>query len=101
MAREIEIQILGKPLTFSLAEGIDHMEFLQMVDYVETKFTRIKGKMNELDSFKLGLLVSINIAQDFFNLKKENEKFYAILGKIDTLLTPENDEDQLPIRISS
>lgn len=57
--------------------------------------------MNELDSQKLGLLTSINIAQDLFLLKKENEKLAQILGKIDTLLAPETEDGKLTVSLSS
>ena len=46
---------------------------MRVVEYVENKINKIKSRMNELDSQKLGLLTSINIAQDLFLLKKENE----------------------------
>ena len=50
---------------------------MRVVEYVENKINKIKSRMNELDSQKLGLLTSINIAQDLFFLKKENEKLSA------------------------
>jgi len=101
MSKEIEVQITGKKFIFQLADDISVEEFMRVVEYVENKINKIKSRMNELDSQKLGLLTSINIAQDLFFLKKENEKLVQILGKIDTLLTPENEDGKLTVSLSS
>ncbi len=99
--REIDIQILGRTFTFVLSPDVSPDEFLQIVDYVEGKITKIKTRMNELDSFKLGLLAAINVAQELHALKRENEKLRQILQNIDGLLSPETEDDRLTIRFSS
>jgi len=101
MGKEVEVQISGKKFVFQLAADVKPEEFLQVVEYVENKINKIKGRMNELDAQKLGLLTSINIAQDLFSLKKENEKLAQILGRIDTLLSPENEDGKLTVSLSS
>lgn len=102
MAKEIDVQILGKRVTFHLAEDVSTEEFLQIVEYVENKINKIKNRMNELDSFRLGLLASMNIAQDLFSLRKENEKMRLVLNNIDTLLSPDKkEEEDLTISLSS
>ena len=101
MAKEIEVLITGKRFVFQLADDIRPEEFLQVVEYVENKINKIKSRMNELDSQKLGLLTSINIAQDLFSLKKENEKLAQILGRIDTLLSPDSEDGKLTVSLSS
>jgi cell division protein ZapA (FtsZ GTPase activity inhibitor) len=101
MAKEIEVQITGKKIVFQLADDISVEEFMRVVEYVENKINKIKSRMNELDSQKLGLLTSINIAQDLFFLKKENEKLAQILGRIDTLLAPEKEDGKLTVSLSS
>ncbi len=101
MAKEVEVTITGKRFVFQLADDVKPEEFLQVVEYVENKINRIKSRMNELDAQKLGLLTSINIAQDLFSLKKENEKLAQILGRIDTLLSPESEDGKLTVSLSS
>lgn len=101
MGKEVEVQITGKRFVFQLADDVRADEFLQVVEYVENKINKIKNRMNELDAQKLGLLTSINIAQDLFSLKKENEKLARILGRIDTLLSPENEDGELTVSLSS
>jgi cell division protein ZapA (FtsZ GTPase activity inhibitor) len=101
MAKEIEAQINGKKIVFQLADDISHEEFMLVIEYVENKINKIKSRMNELDAQKLGLLTSINIAQDLFFLKKENEKLAQILGRIDTLLAPEKEDGKLTVSLSS
>jgi cell division protein ZapA (FtsZ GTPase activity inhibitor) len=101
MAKEVEVQITGKRIVFQLADDVTVDEFMRVVEYVENKINKIKGRMNELDSQKLGLLTSINIAQDLFILKKENEKLAQILGRIDTLLSPESEDGKLTVSLSS
>ena len=89
------------PARSRLADDVRPEEFLQVVEYVENKINKIKSRMNELDAQKLGLLTSINIAQDLFSLKKENEKLAQILGRIDTLLSPESEDGKLTVSLSS
>jgi cell division protein ZapA (FtsZ GTPase activity inhibitor) len=101
MPREIEVQINGKRIVFQLADDIAVEEFTRVVEYVENKINKIKSRMAELDPQKLALLTSINIAQDLFFLKKENEKLAQILGRIDTLLAPENEDGKLTVSLSS
>lgn len=101
MGKEVEVTVTGKRFVFQLADDVRPEEFLQVVEYVENKINRIKSRMNELDAQKLGLLTSINIAQDLFTLKKENEKLAQILGRIDTLLSPESEDGKLTVSLSS
>lgn len=101
MGKEIEVSITGKRFVFQLADDVQPDEFLQVVEYVESKINKIKRRTNELDAQKLGLLTSINIAQDLFSLKKENEKLAQILGRIDTLLSPESEDGKLTVSLSS
>jgi cell division protein ZapA (FtsZ GTPase activity inhibitor) len=101
MSKEMEVQITGKKIVFQLADDISAEEFSRVVEYVENKINKIKNRMNELDPQKLALLTSINIAQDLFFLKKENEKLAQILGRIDTLLAPEKEDGKLAVSLSS
>ena len=101
MGKEVEVTVTGKRFVFQLADDVKPEEFLQVVEYVENKIKKIKSRMNELDAQKLGLLTSINIAQDLFSLKKENEKLAQILGRIDTLLSPESEDGKLTVSLSS
>lgn len=102
-AKEIQVQVLGKHFNFSIPENIRTDDFLEIVDYVENKFKRIKNEAVDLDSFKLGLLASINITEEFFALKKEYEKLRVVLNRIDQMVSPVEleDKDPLPIIFSS
>ena len=86
--KEIEVQILGKHFNFNVPDNINTDDFMGIVDFVEHKFRRIKREAGDLDSFKLGLLAAVNIAEGYFSLKKENEQLKALLNKIDHLLSP-------------
>lgn len=101
--KEIEVQTLGKNFNFNVPGNINTEDFMEIIDFVENKFSKIKSEAGDLDSFKLGLLVSINIAEEFFSLKKENETLKTLLKKIDTMISPIdiNHENQLSISFSS
>ena len=105
MTREIEVQILGKNFDFNIPGSIEPNDFMEIVDYVETKLKKIRKETQDLDSYKLGLLAAINITEEFFYLKREYEKFKTALDRIDRMVSPfnlESDEgDRLPIRFSS
>ncbi len=94
MSKPIEVKILGRHFVFDIPEDINSEEFLQIIHYVETKIKKIKTDTIDLDSFKLGLLTSINIAEELFSLRKENEEFKTILNKIDQIISPL--EEELP-----
>lgn len=105
MTREIEVQILGKNFNFNIPGSLGADDFLEIIDYVEAKLKKIRSEIQDLDSFKLGLLASINIAEEFFSLKREYEKFRTALDRIDKMVSPPNldseEGDRLPIRFSS
>ncbi|MCP5105973.1 MAG: cell division protein ZapA [bacterium] len=103
ITKEIEVQVLGKNFNFNLPGNIRTEDFLEIIDYVENKFKKIKNETQDLDSFKLGLLASINITEEFFSLKREHRQLRELLGRIDKMVSPEDiDEgEQLPISFSS
>jgi len=101
MAKDIEVQILGKHFNFSIPDNIKTDDFMEVVDYVESKFKKIKSDTQDLDSFKLGLLVSINIAEEFFSLKKEHEKLKVVLDRIDNMLSYAEEGEQIAISFTS
>jgi cell division protein ZapA (FtsZ GTPase activity inhibitor) len=101
IAKEIEVQLLGKHFNFNIPDNIKTEDFLEVVDYVESKFKKIKSETQDLDSFKLGLLVSINIAEEFFSLKKEHEKLKVVLNRIDNMLSHVDEGEQIAISFSS
>jgi len=86
-AKEIDVSILGKSFSFMISGKINTDDFLEIVNHVEEKYKKIKNNTDEHDPFKLGLLTSINITEEFFHLKKENEKLNSILSKIDSIVT--------------
>lgn len=94
MAREIEFQILGKNFVFNLPSDMKVEDFMQIARYVEDKMNHIRAEAVELDSFKLGLLTALNIAEEMFELQRENESMKMILNKIDAAISPLDDDIQ-------
>lgn len=92
MSKSIEVQVLGRHFVFEIPDDIKSEEFLKVIQYVETKIKKIKSDTIDLDSFKLGLITSINIANELFSLKKENEDLKTILNKIDQIISPLEEE---------
>jgi cell division protein ZapA (FtsZ GTPase activity inhibitor) len=107
MGREVEFQILGKKFIFNLPQDIKPDEFGEIAAFVENKMNRIKTELADLDSFKMGLLTSLNIAEELFSLKKENQSLKNMLDKIDTIISPLDEElttkdrKKVPIQFSS
>jgi cell division protein ZapA (FtsZ GTPase activity inhibitor) len=101
--KQVDVLFLGKNFNFNIPDNIKVEDFLEIVDFVESKFDKIRRDAGDLDGFRLGLLAAINLTEEFFHLKKENEKLRAVLNNIDSLLSPEDvdPENQLPIRFSS
>lgn len=88
MVKTIEVQVLGRHFVFNIPEDFKPEEFLEIIQFVENKIKKIKTDAIDLDSFKLGLLTSINIAEELFSLKKENESLKVILNRIDQIISP-------------
>ena len=99
--KEVEVKILGKSFTFNIPNNIKSEEFLEIIYFVENKIHKVKSGATDLDSFKLGLLVSINIAEEYFSLMKENEKLRIVLDRINKMISPDEQGDQVPISFSS
>jgi len=99
--KEVEVKIMGKEFIFNIPANLKTEEFLEIVSFVESKIDFIKTGAVDLDSFRLGLLTSINIAEEYFTLKRENEKLRKILNKIDDMLAPEDQDTQVSISFSS
>jgi cell division protein ZapA (FtsZ GTPase activity inhibitor) len=93
--KEIEVQILGKHFNFNVPENIKTEDFLEIVDFVEKKFRQIRREAGDLDSFKFGLLAAINIAEEYFSLKLENQQLKDMLTRIDQLLPPVDNEMEI------
>ncbi|MCK4836443.1 MAG: cell division protein ZapA [Candidatus Aminicenantes bacterium] len=92
MRRQVEVKIAGKTFVFNLPKDIKPDEFAEIAGYVENKMNKIKAELMDLDSFKLGLLTSLNIAEELFSLKKENQSLRNMLNKIDTIVSPVDEE---------
>ena len=99
--KEIEVQILGKNFNFNLPDNIKTEDFLEIIEYVENKFKKIKKDTYDLDSFKLGLLVAVNITEEFYSLRRENQKLRVVLDNIDKMISPIEEDDQVSISFSS
>jgi cell division protein ZapA (FtsZ GTPase activity inhibitor) len=96
--KEIEVQILGKHFNFNVPENIKTKDFLEIADFVEKKFRQIRREAGDVDSFKFGLLAAVNIAEEYFSLKKENQRLKDILTRIDQLLPPVDHEREIDMR---
>lgn len=99
--KEIEVQILGKNFNFNIPESIKTEDFLAIIDFVKNKINKIRREDDDLDSFQLGLLTAVNIAEEYFSLKKENDKLSIMLNKINKMVTPFEEEDKPSIHFSS
>ncbi len=86
MGKKIEVQILGNYFSFNLPDDVDSKEFIEIIDFVENKINRIRRSAVDLDSYKLALLASINIAEELFSLQKENRELKGFLSKIDSMV---------------
>lgn len=93
--KEIEVQILGKHFNFNVPENMKEEEFMEIVDFVEKKFRQIRRDSGDLDSFRFGLLTAVNIAEEYFSLKKENQQLKDMLTRIDQLLPPVANEMEM------
>jgi len=99
--KEIEVQILGKNFNFNLPDSIKTEDFLEIIGFVKNKINKIRREDDDLDSFQLGLLAAVNIAEEYFSLKKENEKLSVMLDKINKMVSPLEEDVKPSIHFSS
>ena len=101
MSKDVEVQILGRGIAFSIPDEIDEIEFKKIIEYLEAKFKRIKEKNMGIDGFRLTLLAAINIAEELHSVKRENDKMKSILTNIDSIVSNTEKEGQTSISFSS
>ena len=87
MKREIEVKVLGKRHRFEIANDLEIRDFETILRYVEQKYKKIRSLVNESDSSKLGLLVSINLAEELLASKKEKDQSDLFLSKISRMIS--------------
>lgn len=78
---KIEVNICGKSLVLISDESMDYM--LRIASYVNNKISDMKNINNSNSNF---LLLSINIADELFKLRKKNEILEKDIAKLRTEL---------------
>ncbi|MBI5375141.1 MAG: cell division protein ZapA [Candidatus Schekmanbacteria bacterium] len=74
--KEIQVDIFGK--TYTLMYEGDHKYLMDVASYVDEKMKGISSGANIIDSFKVAVLASLQIAEELFNARKElNQKAQA------------------------
>ncbi|MCP4146499.1 MAG: cell division protein ZapA [bacterium] len=101
ITKEIEVQVLNKNFNFNIPDSIKTEDFLEIIDYVDRKYKSIKTETTDINSFKLGLLVAINITEEFYSMMKENEKYKLALKRIDKIVAPIDEGNRVSISFSS
>jgi len=96
---EVDVNLLGKSYSFTLPDSLDKQRFFDIVDYTEKKIKNIRSEMDKLDHFKSVLLAALNISEELFSLKDENQRLKALLSRIDKTLDECESENGLTIRL--
>ncbi len=96
---EVDVNLLGKTFSFTLPDSLDKQRFFDIVDYTEKKIKNIRSEMDKLDHFKSALLAALNISEELFALKDENQRLKALLSRIDKTLDECETESELTIRL--
>lgn len=94
MAKTIDVKVLGRNYRFDLPEDIHPRTFMEIIAYVEEKIRSIRGQSIDMDSFRLGLLTSINIAAELFSLRNQNEDLRSVLRRIDEVIATLDASDE-------
>jgi len=87
MTKTIDVKVLGRSFRFDIPKDIDPDTFMEIIVYVEDKIRSVRGQSIDLDSFRLGLLTSINIAADLFAMRRENEDLRVVMRRIDDVIS--------------
>ncbi len=98
---EVDVSLLGKPFSFTLPDSLDKQRFFEIVDYTEAKIKNIRSDMDKLDHFKSALLAALNISEELFALRDENQKLKALLTRIDKTLDECEAQQSPAIRMGS
>lgn len=96
---EVDVNLLGKQFSFTLPESLDKQRFFDIVDYTEKKLKSIRDEMDKLDHFKTALLAALNISEELFAVRDENQKLKALLSRIDKTLDECEADENLSIRL--
>ncbi len=74
MKKRFNIKLLGQEFTILSDSGED--EVARVVDYINGKAAEIAKPLNNPTTLNVAILVSLNIADEFFRLKGEKESIY-------------------------
>lgn len=74
MKKRFNIKILGQEFTI-LSDAEDN-EVAGVVEYINDKAREISRPLNNPTTLNVAILVALNIADEFFRLKREKEKIY-------------------------
>ena len=98
--KEIKVNIQGRSFSFIVSDKIKTEDFWEIIKYVDDKYSKIKDETDEKDLFRLGLLLAVNIAEEYFTLKKENGNLKEFLKNIDNIITSEEESKKHIINFS-
>lgn len=98
--KEIKVNLQGKTFSFVVSEKIKTEDFWEIINYVDDKYNKIREETGERDVFKLGLLSSVNIAEEYFSLYRENLRLKEFLNSIDRIVSPDDDLQKQIINFS-
>ncbi len=98
--RATKVEILGSEYTLT---GDDEAYLQQLASFVDTKLRDCSDGKFVYSSGRLGILTCLNIADQLFKIKKDNEKFMthtldfvtSSINKIDNILNHINHETNL------
>ncbi len=74
MKKRFNIKLLGQEFTILSDSGEE--EVARIVEYINGKAEEIAKPLNNPTTLNLAILVSLNIADEFFRLKGEKENIY-------------------------
>jgi len=92
MGKTFHTEILGQKLP--LKSDLPEENLKEISIYVEAVARRVKSRFTTVDSLRVAIITAMNIAEEFWNYRKQKEETFSLLekkiealqGKITTVL---------------
>jgi len=86
----ISVDILGD--TYSIAGDVDPDEIKQYANFLDKKLVELSEEYNPRKRYDLAILCGLNIVEEMFRKKKEQEKLEKFVQRISKLLDSLDEE---------
>ena len=79
MEKLFQTEILGQKLPLKSDHSEDYLQ--QLSNYVEEMADKVRSRFATVDSLRIAIITAINIAEEYWNYRKNQETAFSLMEK--------------------